>query len=135
MKGNVKSLNYYIDKPIEELMEECGAFFAFSDKQYEEKAVEGIKYVSLVNGLIIPKDNVESFLKRYTAINEEGVAKRVEDSSIKDIIWYELGNYEVQLTGDLTDVIEALEGYPITEEQIENEYVEYFQMCLDNDYF
>ena len=135
MKGNVRSLNYYIDKPVEALMQEYGAFFAFSNKQYEEKAIEGITYARLVGGLVIPKYNAESFLERYTAIYEEGIAKRIEDSSIKDIIWYELGNYEVQLTGDLTDVIEALHDYPITEEQIRNEYPDYFQMCIDNDYF
>lgn len=48
----------------DEIMQKHGAFWAFGDKQFEEKRVEGVKYCQLYAGLICPVDN-------YTALAED----------------------------------------------------------------
>ena len=53
----------------------------------------------------------------------------------KELIQYELGNHEAQITGDISDTVDALEGYGITREEVQAEYKEYFQKCIDNDWF
>ena len=43
---------------IDKVIEQHGAFWAFSNEQLNEQKVEGVEYVSLGLGLICPKDKV-----------------------------------------------------------------------------
>lgn len=45
------------DEKISLVLKTNGAFWAFSNKQFDEQKKEGIKYVSMGQGLICPKEN------------------------------------------------------------------------------
>ena len=59
----MKTLNDYTDKAISAVLEKHGAFFAFSKTQFEEKQVEGVKYVTDVSGMVCPKENYNQLIK------------------------------------------------------------------------
>lgn len=43
------------------LIEKHGGFWAFNQQQFDERAQEGTKYVRLMAGLVMPKENVPAF--------------------------------------------------------------------------
>ena len=131
----MKTLHDYTSEKQTELLETNGAFFAFSQSQLNERKVDGVTYVSMGSGLILPKDNAEKVLKGFALINDAGIAQDIAENGIKSIIHRELANYEAQITGDITDTFEALEDYGITREQVSLEYKSFYQHCIDNDYF
>jgi hypothetical protein len=48
-----------------------GAFFAFGDKQFNEQKKEGVKYVSMGAGLICPKSEASTIMKKFDDFNRE----------------------------------------------------------------
>lgn len=113
----------------------AGAFFAFSKKKYEENYVAGVEYSSLGSGLICPNINASKLMNDLDAIQAKKIKIDLEENGVKKIIWRELANYECQIINDYSNVVEALEFYGITEKQIALEWQDYFQHCVDNDYF
>ena len=131
-------MNYLSDYTSEnqtKLMNDNGAFFAYSQKQLDAEKKEGVVYVSMGSGLIAPKGNAARIFEGLESINTEGVKQDILENGIKAIIHRELANYETQITGDISDTVEALEDYGITRSQVSAEYKAYFQHCVDNDYF
>ena len=131
-------MNYLSDYTSEnqtKLLNDNGAFFAFSTKQLNEHKKEGVVYVSMGSGLITPKVNADKLLEGFESINTEGIKQDILENGITAIIHRELANYETQITGDISDTVEALEDYGITRAQVGKEYPAYFQHCIDNDYF
>jgi|TARA_B110001469_G_C9382021_1_gene197975 hypothetical protein len=128
-------LSDYTSAKQTQLLNDNGAFFAFSQKQLDEEKKEGVVYMSIAPGLIVPKINASKILKGFEAINTDGVKQDISENGIKAIIHRELANYEAQITGDISDTVQALEDYGITREQVSTEYPAYFQYCIDNDYF
>ena len=130
-------LSHYTENLQTELFKSTGAFFAFSDKQFEAgKAAGPIRYVSLGAGMICPKANVKTLIDGLDSINTNGIAADIAENGIKAIIHRELSNHEAQITMDISDTVDKLSDYPgITRETIQAEWKEYFQMCVDNDYF
>ena len=131
-------MNYLSDYTSEnqtKLLNDNGAFFAFGEKQLDKQTQEGVSYVSLGMGLIAPKENASKILKGLESIIAEGIQQDISDNGIKAIIHRELGNYEAQITNDISTTLEALEDYGITRAQVSAEYPAYFQNCIDNDYF
>lgn len=62
---------------ISQVLSQNGAFFAFSDKQFNEQKQEGIKYVSMGAGLICPKENADKLNKELDiAIKETKQAEK-----------------------------------------------------------
>lgn len=116
----MKGLSEYTDKPFSKLWEETGAFFAFSNEQFDKAKVEGVKYVSLGAGMIAPKDKAKFVLDEIDRIHEEQKKKWVNDYGVERIIKYELGNYESYYTYDISNALEVLLGYEIgiTKEQV-----------------
>lgn len=131
----MKSLRNYIDEQETALFNETGAFFAFSSSQFNEAKTNGVKYTSVGAGLICPSDNVDRLIEQLDLISERGIAQDVKENGIKGIIHRELANHEAQITGDISDTVSVLSDYPITSEDVQAEYGEYFQHCIDNDYF
>ena len=117
------------------LLDETGTFFAFSQEQYDKAAVEGVTYVSCGGGMITPKDNAKALAEGLKAIHHKAIQQDMLENSIKDIIWRELANYEIQFTGDYDNIIEVLEDYPITKEQIMAQEHPYWEYCVENDLF
>ena len=128
-------LSDYTSAKQTQLWNDNGAFFAFGQQQLDEKKQEGVVYVSMGSGLIVPKENASKILKGLESINTEGIKQDISENGIKAIIHRELANYEAQITGSISDTLEALEDYEITREQVREEYNAYFQHCIDNDYF
>jgi len=132
----MKYLSHYTEVKHSELLAATGAFFAFSPKQFHKaKRVGPVKYASLGAGLVCPSVNAAELVKGLGTINAEGIAIDIAENGLKAIIHRELANYETQITGDITNTVEALEDYPITREDIQREYTPFYQHCIDNDYF
>lgn len=109
---------------MSELFDKLGAFFAFGDKQFEEKRKPGIEYVSCGAGLICPKGSARELLQGLKTIHEAGIAQDIAENSIDAIIERELYNHEAFYTWEIDQTADALEDYPITREQIQAKFEE-----------
>lgn len=128
----MKYLSDYVQEAQTALFKETGAFFAFSPKQFKEQRMEGRAYVHFADaGMFCFKECEDRLCDGLEDIQKEGIRKDMEENGKKDIIHRELGNHEVCITYDITDTIAALEGYPITREEIAAEFPEYLQGCKD----
>lgn len=114
----MKTLNDYTSDKISAVLEKHGAYFAFSKKQFEEKQVEGVKYVTDGSGMVCPKENYNQLIKEMLEIYEEGVKQDIAENGLTAIIKRELANYECYYTNDIEDAVDALESYGITHEQV-----------------
>ena len=124
-----------LDLELSKIQDKYGVFFAFSNKQYEEGAKEGVQYVHYGYGMFCPKKTIDQFLNEFDlAIDNYRNNDLAENGKIK-IIWRELSNYECQITMDISEAVTALKGYGITKEEVEREWKEYFNHCIDNDLF
>ena len=132
----MKYLSDYVENKQTELFNSTGAFFAFSNKQFDERKQPGIKYVSLGAGLICPSYNASQLVSGLDSINDAGIAADIAENGIKAIIHRELVNHECQISMEIDDAVNKLSDYPgITRETVQAEWPEYFQHCVDNDYF
>ena len=131
----MKNLNDYIDSAISSILKENGAFFAFSNKQYNNQRVEGTTYINLGSGLIAPKNNAKILLEQFDSAMQVGIMQYVEENGVKNIIWRELANYECQIVNNCEDAVRALKEYPISKDDILIEFKAYMQHCIDNDLF
>ena len=104
----MKTLNNYTDIKTTELFNRNGAFFAFGNKQFDEQKKEGITYVSLMGGLLCPKENAKTLMTDFEQIFDEAVRQQVKDFGAEKIISHEYFNHETQLTGDDQQVINVL---------------------------
>ncbi len=120
----MKSLSNYTESKQTELFNRLGAFFAFSKKQLDESKIDGVIYVSLVSGLIVPKVNVMEMIDSLALINVEGIKQDKAENGKINIIKRELYNYECFYTGEIDDCIEALSDYEITVDDIRHVYDE-----------
>ena len=94
-----------------------------------------MKYSSLGAGLICPAANAVQLILELESIHANGIAQDIAENGIKAIIHRELANHEAQITGDMSSTIAALEAYPITRDEVRAEWSEFYQHCVDNDYF
>lgn len=117
-RNKMKTLNNYTDSKISAVLEKHGAYFAFSKKQFEEKQVEGVKYVTDGSGMVCPKENYNQLIKEMNEIYEEGVKQDIAENGLTAIVKRELANYECYYTNDIEDAVDALESYGITHEQV-----------------
>ena len=124
-----------IEKETTKALEDNGAFYAFSNDQLHEKAIQGVKYVGLGNGLICPENNAQALSNALNEAINQGVEKVLETKSKREIIWYELANHECQITYDYSDAATALEIYEITEEEVKEVWPDFIKHCQDNDLF
>lgn len=132
----MKYLSNYTENLQTELFNKTGAFFAFSNAQFDEQKQEGVNYAAIGAGLICPKSNVDALINGLDRINSDGIAADIADNGIKAIIHRELANHECQISMDISDAVAKLADYPgITRETVQAEWKEYFQNCIDNDYF
>lgn len=131
----MKYLSNYIEQKQTDLFNKTGAFFAFSQKQLDEKKQDNINYVSCGSGLIAPKENVNQLINGLETIHAEGIAEDIKENGKPAIIQRELGNHEAQITGDISDTVDSLDGYGITTAEVRAGYSVFYQTCIDNDWF
>ena len=131
----MKYLSNYTEQNQTNLFAKTGAFFAFSTKQFDEKKQPDIKYVVCGSGLIAPKENVTALMDGLETIHTDGIAQDIAENGKPAIIQRELGNHEAQITGDISDTIDSLDGYGITKDEVRAGYSVFYQTCIDNDWF
>ena len=90
------------------LFKKTGAFFAFSQKQYDEQSQNGVVYVNMGHGMICPKKNASKLIKGLDKIILESIEEDVNDNGPEAIIRREYFNHESQLTGCTEDAFHAL---------------------------
>jgi hypothetical protein len=113
---------------ITEVLNKHKAFFAFSNSQFEEGKTEGIKkYVSMGAGLICPKENVEQLINDMHDASQSNIENDIKTNGKKKIIHRELANHEASYTHSIEQTVDALEGYGITEEEVQAEFAEYLR--------
>lgn len=118
----MKSLCDYTRDAHTALFEETGTFFAFSQSQLSEKQVEGVEYCSLGGGMIVPKENAKRVVQSLEKITKDAIAQDLTENGKEAIIKRELVNYECYYICDISDCVEALERYEITEQEIRAVY-------------
>lgn len=118
----MKYLSDYINDKQTAAFDELGAFFAFSDKQFNEAKKEGVEYCYVTAGLICPVGKTSELLTRLDTITKEGIAQDIAENGIKAIIRRELFNHECFYTNDICDCVEKLEGYNVSYDDIYQEF-------------
>lgn len=117
----MKSLTNYTEKAQTEAFEKYGAFFAFSNEQFNKNKKPDTEYCNLGSGLTCPKEHAKALHLTLAKIHEEGIAKDIEENGLVNIIGRELRNHECYYTYDITDCVEALEDYPgVTKEKVQS---------------
>jgi hypothetical protein len=114
----MKYLSEYTEQTIAEAMKKAGAFFAFSNKQFDEVKKEGVKYVDCGMGLICPKDTATTLLTEINEAHAKGIEQDIKENGLVGIIKRELNNHECYYTGNTEDAENALKDYPIKPEDI-----------------
>jgi len=128
-------LSNYTDEKMTALFNRTGTFFAFSNKQFDEAKTDDVKYTSCGAGMICPTDNVDTLMTGLETIHSAGIAADMAENGAKAIIHRELANHEAQICGSIESTLDALAGYPITREDVQAQWVEFYDHCVDNDYF
>ena len=131
----MKYLSDYTEEKTTKILNDNGAFFAFSNKQFKERKKEGVLYSRLYGGLIAPKENVKKIFIELDKINKEGIKQDMKDNTKKRIMWREFANFECQFEMNPERALESLEDYPITKKEIQREFKKYYNYCIKNDMF
>lgn len=106
----MSNLSKYTTQPMSDLYEKLGIFFAFSNEQYKQGAVEGVKYATS-SGMFVPKSNVDQYIEESENIRKNGLEQLKRDHTDEQIIIYELRNHESFYTGELDDALDVLSEY------------------------
>ena len=96
-----KKLSSYTDQPITELFNKYGAFWAFSNSQFNEAKKDNIEYVTFWGNCFCDKRTVKLFINEYHSIFEQQKNLFLLENKKEDIIKYELANYESFYTGEI----------------------------------
>lgn len=118
----MKYLSEYTEENTSKLIEDCGAFFAFSNSQLDEQKNEGVTYKSMGAGLICPADNCKRLHEGLKLVNDNGIKQDIEENGMTAIIKRELNNHESFYTGDTESCIDSLRGYGFSDEQVNEVY-------------
>ena len=123
----MKYLSHYMNSGQSALFKEKKVFFAFSQKQLnegiEKHNLKGIKLINLGQGMFCPRVSAKAVLKALDCIYKLAIEQDLKENGKEKVILRELYNHECFYTGDITDCIEKLSDYPITEEEIKNVYL------------
>ena len=124
-----------LDDNISVALKKYGGFFAFSNEQFVKAHKPKIKYVSMGAGLYAPKKTYKKLDNDIQSAIKNHIKRDLQINGIKKIIWRELANYECQIVGSVADCVDALKDYGITKKQIMLEWPDYFNYCIEMDYF
>lgn len=126
-------LTHYTEEAQKAAMSKAQAFYAFGQDQFNERRVEGVKYVHIGTGLLYPKENIETLMKELDEDLKSGIAADIAENGIDKIIRRELGNYECHYTGDYSEVTSVLKDYGVTAEQVQAAHKKFYAYCLQHD--
>ena len=134
-------LSDYMSEAQTNLFNDIGAFFAFSNKQFEEGKREDTKYVSIGGGLLCPQGKAKELVDGLDDIYDKGIRRDVKENGTEGIIEREYFNYECQISYRHDEVLEALEGYierfpdKFTKEKINQVFKNCWKKALENNWF
>ncbi len=114
----MKYLSDYMNDKKSALFDQYGVFFAFSKEQFLAARKEGVKYVDVGAGMIVPKEHVKVVHDTLEQIYQDGIKQDLAENGKEAIIKRELNNYECYYTGDIGNAFEALEDYGITYDDV-----------------
>lgn len=114
----MKSLIDYTQAEVTAVFDKHGVFFAFGKSQYEEKAVQGVTYVSMLGGACCPKENAKQFLEELNEVYRKGEKAYLAEYGLEAIIKHELANHECYYTGDWMQAFFITVTYGATKEQV-----------------
>jgi len=115
----MKSRTEYHESGITAILEKYGAFFAFSQDQYNRMSKTGVEYTSFGSGLIVPKPHAEVVAAALEENSKKAVEQDITENGITAIIQRELSNHEYGYTWDITDTLSVLEPYGVTAQQVQ----------------
>ena len=124
-----------VDNEQEKILDDNGAFFAFSKDQFNTCSTQSLIYKSLGGGLYCPANNIDNLSTQLKDSHTFKINWELSNNTLKTIIWDQLANHEAQLSGDYSEAWEALKPYGITEDDIKTEWPSYYQNCIEYDYF
>jgi len=121
----MKYLSDYTDKNYSKLWDDNGAFFAFSQKQFDDAKQDGVKYklIGSIN-LFVPVDNVQKVLDGMEKVHTDGVAKDIEENGLENIVKRELYNHECFYLCSYENALDALSIYKVTEAVVEKIFIQ-----------
>jgi hypothetical protein len=137
----MKYLSDYMQDAQSAAFEKYGAFFAVSDKQFEQQRKLGVRYTHMGANLICPSDNVTQLAEALEAIHQEAVWWDVKENGAEAIIEREYFNHEIQLTMDRSAMLMAItlhaKLFPekFTAEVIDRVCAKCFNLACENDWF
>ncbi len=131
----MKYLQNYQEAAQTALLDECGAFFAFGQKQLDKQKEEGVKYVSMGAGLICPKDKAKKLSEGLERVYKNAISQDITENGMIGIIQRELGNHEYQITGNIEEILYTLSDYDFGEDAIIKEAGMYMERCIKDDIF
>lgn len=115
----MKSLTDYTQADVTAVFEKYGAFWAFGNTQFKEKAVEGVQYVTVLDaGDCVPKENAQQFYEELNKVYADGEKRYLAEYGIEAIIKDELANQESYYIGDYMPAYHIVKSYGATEEQV-----------------
>lgn len=114
----MKYFSDYIQDAQSAALKEAGAFFAFSQEQYDDQKKHGVVYVNLGVGLICPRDRRDALVTTLNNIAAKGRAADIAENGREAVILRELYNYECFYVWDIQDAVEALKDYGISRDEV-----------------
>jgi len=108
----MKFLSNYLEESTNRTLAKYHAFYAFSSGRLKELSHEGFKYVHIKSGLCCPEDFVKDLLAEIETNFDKAVELDLKENGIANITERELRNHECYYTGDPTNAIDVLVGYP-----------------------
>jgi hypothetical protein len=130
---NYTEIRAEAEERIGKLSHECGLFWAFSNKQFDENKTPlkgGEKYVSIGAGGYMPKGNINRWLQGMKDF-DKWKKSAVKTAKAEQVILYELNNYECFYTGEISDALEVLEPLGYTVEQVKTVYRAHREFALN----
>ena len=121
---------------IDNTLKQHGAFWAFSNEQFNEQKQEGVEYCNAGLGLVCPIDNVKQLKIDWELFAKQTIENDKKENTTEEIIMRELSNYETQISRDIDDTVNALNGYDISRDEVHRVFKEvYMPHCIEHDLF
>ena len=123
------------------ILEANGAFFAFSQSQFDEQKKEGVIYVSMGAGLICPKENADKLHEEVKRNSKKAIKAEIKKKGAKAIIRHEYFNHECQISMSTENAENALKRYieiapkEFTKVLISETFKECFNEAIEKDFF
>lgn len=124
-----------LNNQMSEIYKKHGAFFAFGEKQFKEKSVDGVDYVTIDAGLIVPESSAKQCSQDLSDAFQAHCDKMMETHTVSEIVQYELANHESQFSSDILPVVSAVAPFGITQAQVAQEFPAFMAKCVDMDAF